>query len=83
MATTTVRELRNHFHKVKEIVEAEGEVIVTYKGRPTYKLTLYRPVPGVKAGQSKDYMARLRRHQLRPMRTAAAKSLNDENRSGR
>ena len=66
------------------MVEAEGEVIVTDKGRPRYKLTLYTPAPAAKAaGQSKDYMARLRRHQVRPIRTAAAKSLLDESRGNR
>ena len=29
MATTTIRELRNQFPKVKKMVETEGEVIVT------------------------------------------------------
>ena len=83
MATTTVRDLRNHFPKVKELVETEGEVIVTDNGQPKYKLTLYTPSPAAKTSPGKDYIARLRRHQLRPIRAAVAKSLNDENRGDR
>ena len=83
MATTTIRDLRNHFPKVKEMVETEGEVIVTDNGQPKYKLTLYTPPPSRKPKGSKDYMARLRRHQARPIPAVAAKSLNDENRGER
>jgi prevent-host-death family protein len=83
MKTTTIRDLRNHFPKVKEIVETEGEVIVTDKGQPKYKLTLYTPASSRKTEGTKDYMARLRRHQARPLRPAAAKSLHDENRGER
>lgn len=81
MKTTTIRDLRKHFPRVKEMVEPEGEVIVTDNGQPKYKLTLYTPVSSRKAESTKDYMARLRRYQVRPLRAAAAKSLHDENRS--
>ena len=80
MATTTIRDLRNHFPKVKEIVETEGEIIVTDNGKPKYKLSLYTPASSSKTPGIKDYMARLRRYQARPIRAAAAKSLHDENR---
>ena len=83
MATVTIRKLRNEFPKVKEIVEAEGEVIVTDNGHPRYKLVLYTPVRPVKGGRVKDYIARMRRHQPRPLTVAAAKSLNEENRGER
>jgi antitoxin (DNA-binding transcriptional repressor) of toxin-antitoxin stability system len=83
MATTTVRELRNHFPKVKEIVEAEGEVIVTDRGQPRYRLTLYTPAAPAKTRRNKDYIARLRRHQPQPIRAASSRSLNDENRGDR
>jgi antitoxin (DNA-binding transcriptional repressor) of toxin-antitoxin stability system len=83
MATVTIRNLRNEFPKVKEVVEAEGEVIVTDKGRPRYKLVLYTPVAPTKRVRAKDYMARMRRHQPRPLSAAAAKSLHEENRGER
>ena len=83
MVTATVRDLRNHFPKVKAMVETEGEVIVTDKGKPKYKLTLYSPAGPGKTRRAKDYMARLHRYQLRPISAAAAKSLHDENRGER
>jgi antitoxin (DNA-binding transcriptional repressor) of toxin-antitoxin stability system len=83
MAMVTIRNLRNDFPKVKKVVEAEGEVIVTDNGRPRYKLVLYTPALPVKRGRVKDYMARMRRYQPRPLSAAAAKSLHEENRGER
>src|SRR5262245_49752810 len=82
MATATIRDLRNHFAKVKKVVESEGEVIVTDKGKPKYRLALYTATRRGKT-PGKDYMARLKRHQPSPIDTAAAKSLHDENRGDR
>jgi antitoxin (DNA-binding transcriptional repressor) of toxin-antitoxin stability system len=83
MATATIRDLRNHFLKVKKMVETEGEVIVTDKGHPKYKLTLYTPAAKRAAQRSKDYIARLRRHQRHPISKRAADSLDNENRGDR
>src|SRR5437660_8530770 len=83
MATASVRDLRNHFPKIKKIVESQGEVIVTDKGQPKYKLTLFSPGRSEKTIRAKDYMARMRRHQIRPLSAAAAKLLQDENRGSR
>jgi antitoxin (DNA-binding transcriptional repressor) of toxin-antitoxin stability system len=83
MTKVTIRNLRNEFPKVKEAVEAEGEVIVTDNGKPRYKLVLYTPAIAAKRGPTKDYMARLRRHQPRPLTASAAKSLHEENRGER
>ena len=83
MATASVRDLRNHFPKIKKIVETQGEVIVTYKGQPKYRLTLFSPAQPGKTRRAKDYMARLRHYQLHPISAAAAKSLHDENRGSR
>jgi antitoxin (DNA-binding transcriptional repressor) of toxin-antitoxin stability system len=84
MATATIRDLRNRFPKVKEMIETEGEVIVTDKGKPKYKLTPYTPPPtGKRSRAPKDYMSRLRRFQQRPMSPAKVKALEDENRGER
>ena len=82
-ATATVRDLRNQFPKIKELVEKEGEVIVTDQGTPRYRLTRYSPAISRAQPAPKDYMARLRRHQPRPMSRAAAKELDDLNRGER
>ena len=39
-----IRDLRNRFPKVRRLVESHGEVILTEKGKPRYRLTLYTPV---------------------------------------
>ena len=83
MATASVRDLRNHFPKIKKIVETQGEVIVTDKGQPKYKLTLFTPGQPGKTLRAKDYMERLRRYQRRPASAAAARLLHDENRGSR
>jgi antitoxin (DNA-binding transcriptional repressor) of toxin-antitoxin stability system len=80
--TATVRDLRNHFPRVRELLEREGEVIVTEQGEPRYRLTRYgRRRSG--SPPPKDYLARLRRHQPRPMTAAAARRLRDVNRGER
>lgn len=82
-ATASIRELRNHFPKIRRLVETEGEVVVTEQGAPKYRLTRYTPDPGKKAPAPKDYVARLRRHQARPSSAAAAKALDEANRGTR
>jgi hypothetical protein len=80
-ARASIRDLRNRFPRIKKLLEQEGEVLVTDQGTPRYRLTLYIR-PGRKL-PSKDYLARVRRYQPRPMSAAAAKALHDLNRGGR
>ena len=80
--SATVRDLRNRFPKVRKTVEAEGEVLVTERGKPRYRLTLYSPAPADEPA-AKDYVARMKRHQPRPMSRAAAKALHERNRGER
>ena len=82
-STITVVDLRNRFPKVKKLVETEGEVLVTDRGKPKYRLTLYKTPAAAKSPPTKDYVARLRRYQSRPLGAAAAKALHEENRGGR
>ena len=82
-AQATIRELRNEFPKVKRLVEEQGEVVVTEQGTPKYRLTLYTAAAGTKRPRRKDYLARLRRHQPRPLDAEEAQALHDENRGSR
>jgi antitoxin (DNA-binding transcriptional repressor) of toxin-antitoxin stability system len=82
-ATATVRELRNSFPKVKKLVEEEGEVVVTERGTPKYRLMRYRQDRRRNAPPAKDYMARLRSHQPSPLSDAVAAALHDLNRGDR
>jgi len=82
-ATATIRELRNHFPRVRKLVQQEGEVVVTDQGTPKYRLTPYLAAGPKKAAAPKDYLARLRRYQPRPISAAAARALHDANRGER
>jgi antitoxin (DNA-binding transcriptional repressor) of toxin-antitoxin stability system len=82
-ATTTIRELRNNFPRIRKLVEQEGEVVVTDHGTPKYRLTRLTPTTRSTTPAPKDYMARLRRHQVRSLSAAAAKALHDANRGAR
>jgi len=56
---------------------------MTARGKPKYRRTKYTPPRKAKSPPAKDYMARLRRYQPRPMSAAAAKALHEENRGER
>jgi hypothetical protein len=79
----TVRDLRNRFRRVKRLVETEGEVLVTDRGQPKYRLTLYTAPGAVKFPPAKDYVARMKRYQSRPLGKRAARALDEENRGER
>jgi antitoxin (DNA-binding transcriptional repressor) of toxin-antitoxin stability system len=82
-STATIRDLRNRFPEVRKLLESEGEVLVTDRGKPRYRLTLYTAGHAAKSPPAKDYLARLKRYQPRPLGAAAAKALNEENRGRR
>ena len=82
-ATATIRELRNQFPKVGKLVEQEGEVIVTDRGTPRYRLTRYTATRSKRTLPPKDYVERLRRHQPKSLSVAVAKALHEDNRGGR
>ncbi len=79
---TSIRDLRNHFPKVRKLVETLGEVILTEKGKPRYRLTLYTPATAGKPA-AVDYWARLNAYQPRAMTKAQSRALHDENRGER
>jgi len=81
-ATASIRDLRNHFPRVKKIVEAEGEVLLTESGEAKYRLTRYA-APSRKTPPPVDYWARLTAYQPSPISAKEAQSLYDENRGDR
>jgi hypothetical protein len=82
-AKATIRELRNKFPKIRKLIEEEGEVLVTERGTPRYRLTRYVSRGHNNFPASKNYLARLRRHQPRPLSAAAARALDNLNRGER
>jgi antitoxin (DNA-binding transcriptional repressor) of toxin-antitoxin stability system len=70
MKTATIRDLRTRFPAVRRLLELEGEVVVTERGKPVLVLRGYEAparTPAVKV----QYYARLRRR----MRSALPKSV--------
>jgi len=65
------------------MVESEGEVLLTERGKTRYRLTLYTPARSAQEPAPKDYLARLKRYQPRPLSRAAGKKLHDDNRGER
>jgi antitoxin (DNA-binding transcriptional repressor) of toxin-antitoxin stability system len=82
VTTSTIRDLRNHFPKVRKLVETEGEVLLTERGKPRYRLSLYTPAH-VGTPAAVDYWARLTAYQPQVMTEAQARALHEENRGDR
>ena len=80
--TASVRDLRNHFPKVRKILEEEGEVLLTENGTAKYKLVTYAAPPN-KTPPTIDYWTRLNSYQPRPISAEASQALDDENRGDR
>ena len=80
--STSIRDLRNHFPKVRRMLEASGEVILTEKGKPRYRLPLlYAKWRGGAA--SCGLRARLNSYQPKSLTDAQSRALEDENRGER
>jgi antitoxin (DNA-binding transcriptional repressor) of toxin-antitoxin stability system len=82
MKAATLREFRNRFPEIRKTLESEGEVLVTERGKPRYRLTLYTP-PRKKTPAAIDYWARLNSYQPRPLTKAQSRKLHEENRGER
>ncbi len=82
MSSATVRDLRNRFPQVRKLVESSGEVVLTERGIPRYRLALYVP-PRVATPQPVDYWSRLCSYQPRPLTKAQSAALRSANRGER
>jgi len=82
MRRASIRDLRTQFPRIRRIVEQEGEVVITERGRPVILLKAYseerpsRP-PAV------DYWARLRSRMPRPISAQAREELDEADRGER
>ncbi|MHB8721377.1 MAG: type II toxin-antitoxin system Phd/YefM family antitoxin [Steroidobacteraceae bacterium] len=80
--TATIRDLRNHFPKVRKLVESEGEVVLTERGKPRYRLSLYTP-ERTEAPPFVDFWTRLIAYQPESITEAQAHALHEDNRGDR
>lgn len=81
-ATASIRDLRNSFPKIRKLVEAQGEVLISESGKTRYRLTLHTARPA-KMPPPVDYWARLTAYQPVPLTRAQAQALHDDNRGDR
>jgi antitoxin (DNA-binding transcriptional repressor) of toxin-antitoxin stability system len=81
--TTSIRDLRNHFPKIRRLVETQGEVLLTEKGQPRYRLTLYTQPNAAGPPPPKDYLERLRRYQPQVSSGTGSVPLHEDNRGER
>jgi len=80
--TASIRDLRNSFPKIRKLVEAEGEVLLSESGQTKYRLVLHTPQPA-KSAAAVDYWSRLTSYQPTPLTRAQAQTLHDDNRGDR
>lgn len=81
-STASVRDLRNHFPKIRKILEEEGEVLLTESGTAKYRLLPYSALPQ-KTPPTIDYWTRLNSYQPKPISAEESQTLDDENRGDR
>jgi antitoxin (DNA-binding transcriptional repressor) of toxin-antitoxin stability system len=82
MTTATIRDLRTRFPKVRRMLEQEGQLIVTDRGRPVMLLQPYHE-SAVRRGKRVDYYARLRRRMPRSLSAASRRELHEADRDER
>jgi prevent-host-death family protein len=82
MKTATIRDLRTRFPEVRKLLEREGEVVVTDRGKPVVVLRSYDArsegrIPTV------PYYERLRRHMPKRLSKAKRQALDEADRAER
>lgn len=82
MKTATVRDLRTRFPEVRKLLEREGEVVVTHRGKPVVVLRNYEArsegrIPTV------GYYERLRRRMPKRLSKARRHALDEADRAER
>jgi len=82
MIKASIRDLRTRFPHVRALIEREGEVVITDRGRA---IMVLRPVEEARVAPhgSVDYFARLKLRQPRSIGRAGRKALDEANRGER
>jgi antitoxin (DNA-binding transcriptional repressor) of toxin-antitoxin stability system len=82
MKTATIRDLRTQFPKIRRLLEQEGQLVVTDRGRPVILLQPYHE-RAPRRGPRVDYYARLRRRMPEPLSASGRRVLDEVNRGER
>ncbi|MDQ5981251.1 MAG: hypothetical protein QG602_4229 [Verrucomicrobiota bacterium] len=78
MKTASVRQLRTEFPKVRDMIEREGEVVVTERGQAAYIIRPYTPPKKnrTKKPERIDYYARLLSYMPKPISAEASRAMD-------
>jgi len=82
LKTATIRDLRTKFPKIRLLLEQEGQLLITDRGRPVILLQPYHERVAQR-GARIDYYARLRRRMPKPLTAAARRALDEADRGER
>jgi antitoxin (DNA-binding transcriptional repressor) of toxin-antitoxin stability system len=82
MKTASVRQLRQDFPKVRDMIEREGEVVVTERGHAAFIIRPYQAPTKHKPGR-KDYLARLLGNMPKPIPAGTSRAIDELNRGER
>jgi len=82
MKTATIRDLRTRFPTIRRMLEQEGQLVITDRGRPVILLQPYHERVARQRTRV-DYYARLRRRMPKPLTVAARRALDDADRGER
>ncbi|MCC6741577.1 MAG: type II toxin-antitoxin system Phd/YefM family antitoxin [Planctomycetia bacterium] len=82
MTKASIRDLRTRFPHVRALIEREGEVLITDRGRA---IMVIRPVDAAAMTPkgAVDYFARLKRLQPRPISSSGRRALDEADRGER
>lgn len=76
MKTASVRQLRTEFPKVRDMIEREGEVVVTERGQAAYIIRPYSPPKKRTKAAPFDYYARLIKRMPKPISAEASRAMD-------
>jgi len=80
--TATIRDLRTRFPTIRRMLEQEGQLVITDRGRPIILLQPYHERVAQR-GTRVDYYARLRHRMPKPLTAAARRALDEADRAER
>ena len=80
--TASIRDLRNKFPRIRKLLHADGEVLLTEGGKIRYRLVAHT-LPTKASPPAIDYWARLTAYQPAAISAAQARLLRDDNRDER
>ena len=82
MKTATIRDLRTRFPEIRKLLEREGEIVVTDRGKPVVVLRNYEAKPAARTANV-SYFNRLKRRMPTALSRANRQTLDEASRAER